>query len=337
MASSTQLSLLRIFEKSILLGAFLSLYITAVSASCYAPNGTVMLAENQPCNNVGGSYSMCCATNRTSDADMCQQDGLCYNPNGDYYWREGCTDPTWTSEACSLLCRSGPVNPNDPSIGDYSMGSAPLTICDDESICCGYQNFTDCCNKNLGTRINANGQPISGSSSSISYSTTTNANGQPTSSSSSSISHGTITSSPGSTSPQTPLRSQSSSEGLSTGAKVGIGIGIPAALLLGAVAGFFILQRRRGDRSSGLGGRGSEGVIPSGSEHYPQVTGTSEVSGDHVFLNSSAAYPQGLGINRFPIGGVQAQGQGHPRLVQSYSVHPRNELLGDCARPGELE
>lgn len=229
------------------------------------------------------------------------------------------------------------VNPNDPSMGDYSMGSALLTICDDESICCGYQNFTDCCNKNLGTRINADGQPISGSSSSISYSTTTNANGQPTSSSSSSISHGTITSSPGSTSPQNPLTSQSSSEGLSTGAKVGIGIGIPAALLLGAVAGFFILQRRRGDRSSGLGGRGSEGVIPSGSEHYPQVTGTSEVSGDHIFLNSSAAYPQGLGINRFPIGGVQAQGQGHPRLVQSYSVHPRNELLGDCARPGELE
>ena len=35
------------------------------------------------------------------------------------------------------------IYPDDPSKGDYSVGSASLTICGDGSICCGYQNLTD--------------------------------------------------------------------------------------------------------------------------------------------------------------------------------------------------
>jgi hypothetical protein len=90
-----------------LLNGLLSLYVTAVSATCYAPDSTVIELGSQPCDNVSGAHSMCCATNRTTNADQCLKNGLCYNPNGGLYWREGCTDPTWTSEACSRLCRSG--------------------------------------------------------------------------------------------------------------------------------------------------------------------------------------------------------------------------------------
>lgn len=112
MAFPAQLIFVRIFEPCILLlSALVSIYIAATAASCYAPDGAAMLDENQPCNSISGEYSMCCATNRTSDADQCLQNGLCYNPNGGYYWREGCTDPTWKSDACSPICRSGRTSP----------------------------------------------------------------------------------------------------------------------------------------------------------------------------------------------------------------------------------
>jgi hypothetical protein len=134
-----------------------------LSASCYVPNGTVRAPDPghayQPCNI--GTYSMCCATNRTSDADQCLQNGLCYNADGNYYWRESCTDPTWTSEACSQLCRV-----------DWSGGDAPLTLCLDGSWCCGYENITGCCDLNLGVHIDANGHPVS-----ISIASTSNSPG----------------------------------------------------------------------------------------------------------------------------------------------------------------
>ena len=92
--------------RKMLLIAFLYLCATTVSATCFHPNGTIPGPDYQPCNNTV-QFSMCCAWNRTYDADQSLQNGLCYNPIGNYYWRESCTDPTWTSEACSPLCRSG--------------------------------------------------------------------------------------------------------------------------------------------------------------------------------------------------------------------------------------
>jgi hypothetical protein len=90
--------------------AFICLYTITVSANCFVPDGTPRLQgidySYLPCNT-STEFSMCCAWNRTSDADQCLQNGLCYNPDGNYYWRESCTDPTWTSEFCSPLCRSG--------------------------------------------------------------------------------------------------------------------------------------------------------------------------------------------------------------------------------------
>ncbi len=52
-----------------------------------------------PCDQEA-NVSMCCRTNN-GGSDVCLPSGLCRN--GNIYWRESCTDPTWTDPACIKL------------------------------------------------------------------------------------------------------------------------------------------------------------------------------------------------------------------------------------------
>ena len=95
------------------------LWITkACSANCYWPNGTdenaasnvANLEDYAPCD-AGAAVSMCCAIgpHRVAEgsADTCVADNrLCLSSNGETYWRESCTDPTWTDPACIHLYTS---------------------------------------------------------------------------------------------------------------------------------------------------------------------------------------------------------------------------------------
>lgn len=92
------------------------LFAGSAFAGCYWPNGTLNPSPDyQPCNDIKGQYSMCCATNRASYADSCLPNGLCQNfiSNGQntgislLFWRESCTDPSWTSPYCLGLCVDG--------------------------------------------------------------------------------------------------------------------------------------------------------------------------------------------------------------------------------------
>lgn len=85
--------------------------VSLISATCYYPDGTIETSpEYQPCVATVGTFSMCCATNRAQFADQCLPNGLCHNPcatsgfcgdsTGGQYWRESCTDPTWSSPFC---------------------------------------------------------------------------------------------------------------------------------------------------------------------------------------------------------------------------------------------
>jgi hypothetical protein len=172
------------------------------------------------------------------------------------------------------------IYPDDPSKGDYSMGSASLTICGDGSICCGYQNLTDCCDKNLGVHINSIGQIVSSSSSTISssaLSTMQSINNIPSGTvaitTSALISTETsggstfetflgFTTIYGTTSTTSTVASSSASnynssnsasgQGLSTGAKAGIGVGVAiggAILLFGAA--YFFWRKRQVDQPNG--------------------------------------------------------------------------------------
>jgi hypothetical protein len=101
------------FNPALRSSLLLCLYSTlATAASCYNPDGDLILDPTyQPCVQTLGAVSMCCATNRTTNADVCQSNGLCHNPclasgqecdgsSQGQYWRESCTDQSWSSPYC---------------------------------------------------------------------------------------------------------------------------------------------------------------------------------------------------------------------------------------------
>lgn len=80
------------------------------AATCYFPDGTASTDNAyQPCN-ASASASMCCATNRSVNTDLCLPNGVCYDmgePSGyPTYWRETCTDSTWKSDLCLGICNT---------------------------------------------------------------------------------------------------------------------------------------------------------------------------------------------------------------------------------------
>jgi len=131
---------------------FLSfLYFSVVaSTACYFPDGRQNnVTDYQPCTNIAGQFTMCCATaNRGDDIDICSSGGLCQGKpelsGARSLWRESCTDPTWQSPACLKICM----------LGETLHVDAILTTCPDGSICCGLKNST-CCDKREGIILDA--------------------------------------------------------------------------------------------------------------------------------------------------------------------------------------
>jgi hypothetical protein len=98
------------------------LYNGAAGAFCYRPDGGQESLEYQPCNQVVGTASMCCATNRTNPSggnlddgwtvDNCLPNGLCQNEsvlNGQEavtYWRVGCSVSSWEAPCLEGLCEA---------------------------------------------------------------------------------------------------------------------------------------------------------------------------------------------------------------------------------------
>lgn len=78
---------------------FLQMQSFVVARTCYAPDGTTAESRFMPCLGFDGVESMCCGTN-SSKPDFCQPNGLCYYPRENTYWRNYCTDKTWSSPNC---------------------------------------------------------------------------------------------------------------------------------------------------------------------------------------------------------------------------------------------
>jgi hypothetical protein len=213
-----------------------------VAATCYYPNGTAVDDPSfQPCAATSGAVSMCCATNRASQADECLANGLCHNPcvsadlcggsTGGKYWRESCTDSSWESEFClNQLC-------TDPSEGGGKANdNVVVSQCStDGSWCCGHMTSEICCRINNRVSLAATvGIP----SSSMSSATSNPTSGQARGTSTTSISTNSAIS--GSSSP-TPTVIPSSN-GQKTGIGVGVGVGVT---IVAAIIAFFLWWRRR--------------------------------------------------------------------------------------------
>ena len=99
------LSLINMLSRSTLL---LALYVAAGAAAqtCYGLTGAVLDKSFAPCNP-DAKHSGCCATNRTTGADVCLDSGLCMSTTSDYMgtiWQPGCTDSTGKATECPQVC-----------------------------------------------------------------------------------------------------------------------------------------------------------------------------------------------------------------------------------------
>ncbi|CZR65518.1 uncharacterized protein PAC_15418 [Phialocephala subalpina] len=198
---------------------------TTLAITCYNPpttpggQGSVQDGNYTSCN-VNQNVSMCCRSSTVNGypPDACLSNGLCVDTTASAptYWRESCTDPTWTSPYC--------VNALVSCSHDAS-NNAEVSQCPDDNTkyCCGNSN-TACCGTSSEIYIPVLDQP----SSTISAAPTAT------------VTH-TATSTPS---------SNPSSQGLSTGAKAGIGVLAAVAALLAALSFVLFMMMRRMKRNA---------------------------------------------------------------------------------------
>ena len=181
--------------------------------------------------------------------DKCMVNGLCQNfeafdgtnTGQQLWWRQSCTDPTWQSPYCLVdVCSVTevlfkPVAERSLSISLiqrwYALSNAPMRNCGGYSWCCGKEY---CCKTYANVfQLAATVGPTSPVASATSASSTANVGS--------------------STSANTPVTfsrvDETSSAGLSTGAKAGIGVGVAVVVLL-AIAVTVLLLRLRKFKSS---------------------------------------------------------------------------------------
>lgn len=112
LCSSHSFACLIILSNMHSLVAFLSLFAAFVSLTvgqqCYGLDGSQLDNTFAPCNP-SAKRSGCCATKRSTGADLCLDSGLCMSTSGEntgMIWQNGCTDPTGKDVGCPKICPS---------------------------------------------------------------------------------------------------------------------------------------------------------------------------------------------------------------------------------------
>ncbi|RVD80627.1 uncharacterized protein DFL_008521 [Arthrobotrys flagrans] len=228
---------------------------------------------------------MCCAiANRGSSADICLSNGLCSGATADgvgrALWREGCTDPTWEDPACLKIClKKG-------SGYDWFSSDAPITLCQDGTVCCGGKvTGGNCCEAGEGVQLPTNFlrstatvistvvssvQPSSipttekteATVTTVTSSVRTSSPGSGASSTGPGFPSGTD-SSPQTTTPGNP--NESTSSGMPDAAKIAIGVGIPVLVIGVAVIAFFVWRRRTRRQLPPIYEKNSKGPVEIGT------------------------------------------------------------------------
>ncbi|KAH8599384.1 hypothetical protein B0O99DRAFT_389491 [Bisporella sp. PMI_857] len=189
---------------------------------CYGTNGNLVSRDFQPCIAIDGVQSMCCGLNRTEaeNPDICLANGLCFNKDSNSFFFDSCTDKDWNSPNCLSRTLCPQVN----------RAFTSVTTCSDGTWCCGFQNFTGCCNKNLGFRLNATLVSVNAAAATITVTATVTPSGG------------------------------NSAEKASTGGTVktavlgGVAAGLGVLVLCALAGGFWVgLRKGRGQRSKQMG------------------------------------------------------------------------------------
>jgi hypothetical protein len=150
--------------------SFLATFITfAASQQCYGLDGTQLDDTYSPCNP-SAKHSGCCATRRSSGADICLDNGLCLSTHDEMMgtiWQKGCTDASGRDAACPRnLCPDGMYtalyfkNIADAKVvNDGFDGLNPVPAwntqqCDYGVYCCRAPNDRrNCCNNSTAPRV----------------------------------------------------------------------------------------------------------------------------------------------------------------------------------------
>jgi hypothetical protein len=264
-----------------LLIVILTGYILSTGAevpSCYYPDGSQALYD-YACN-LTAEASFCCAVGFN-----CLDNNICVAAEGkgkQPYNVGSCTDGTWNSPECPSFCR---------------LGASSLVNCErwdsDPGVCCHYTQQDDCCTnltaENPIFLLDGDPTPFT----LIEDGAATQTRIIPSSSSSTTaISTTTSSTSPSVDSSPSPTAASNSppDSNLTTGAYVGIAIGIAAAIGLVCVAIYLLRKRRRSNRQQPHSpmmplvappwNNNSPGSFPHGKEHEGNVheLQTSEVA-----------------------------------------------------------
>ncbi|CAI6273796.1 unnamed protein product [Periconia digitata] len=226
-----------------------------ISALCFRPNGSVDAnPEYVPCSSDPSDpfSNICCATNRPADRgpDICTPNGLCQvglkkgEKQGDTAWtKPQCKNKDW--QGCMEVCGTDDmsfVTPCDTPAGNSSR-----------RWCCGFQN-KDCCNEDNGKPIETLALTFGASTSSstlapVSLPTDSTAPSQ-SSPNPSTTSVPIMPSSSPFTNPSTPQQIKSEDEGMSAGAKAGLGIGIALGVVALLGMGYFLGARLRNNKNN---------------------------------------------------------------------------------------
>lgn len=125
----------------------LALYAAAGAAAqtCYGLTGAVLDHSFAPCNP-DAKHSGCCATNRTTGADICLDSGLCMSTTSEYMgtiWQPGCTDSTGKATECPQVC----PGMNNKFDGHNPVPAWNIQTCDFGTYCCrAINDKSSCCN-----------------------------------------------------------------------------------------------------------------------------------------------------------------------------------------------
>jgi hypothetical protein len=245
---------MRILYSSALHFSLTTVALAFGSLPCYSPNGEELSRPDiKQCAD--GVSTMCCALNRANPPgseinefgftqDECVPNGVCQSrliSNGVQYttwWVEGCTNPDPTSSDCLDVCRADrdadggarltpcgvPLNGSYNALDDTR--GVTRWCCGDSNACCINDFDVLELSRNFTGRFVSSSASSSPTASSTSISTT----------SSTSSSTASPTSSLAPTENKAP---EAGTNGLSSGAKAGIGVGAAVSVMVILLAAFF--------------------------------------------------------------------------------------------------
>ncbi|KAF2624403.1 hypothetical protein BU25DRAFT_450769 [Macroventuria anomochaeta] len=338
-----------LFATSSLIVSLLTLPTFVTSSNCYSRNGTLIAdIAYQPCSSSG--ESACCGTNHDGAGDVgvandvCETNGLCQNYEGfdgtnegvKLWWRQGCTDPTWSSPNClASVCDTA----------EYEDDNAPVYSCGNGNWACGKKSYCSTSSRLFTLAATVGKEVVASPSAYASFSTpsastTGSSRASTTSASASSASPSTtgmpvVTATPSSTGSSTstpPLSTPvASSSLLSTAAKAGIGAGIAVfALLLGIILFLLHKIKKNKKRQQAWGKAEVSGQNARVGEKPEMVVYAREASRSPIEMPSNQASAQEINAQRnrmeLPtIERAQEMGQGRERveLAASPSVSGR--------------